>query len=165
MNDLLKNLRQDYDRNCHCIKSLLIVLLFRLSALFATSPKRLVRIIGLPIRIAYKLIVEYLLGIELPDKVNAGPGLAVFHGVGLVVNGDTQIGYNVTLRQNTTIGHKRENEGCPRIGNKVDIGANSVILGPITIGDNVTIGAGSVVTKDLPSNSIAVGNPARIIKS
>ena len=105
------------------------------------------------------------MGIELPDKINAGPGLAVFHGVGLVVNGHTLIGHDVTLRQNTTIGHKRENEGCPRIGNKVDVGANSVIIGAITIGDNVIIGAGSVVTKDVPKNSIIVGNPARIIKS
>ena len=49
--------------------------------------------------------------IQLPDKTNAGSGLAVFHGGGLVVNGHTLIGQNVTLRQNTTIGHKRENEG------------------------------------------------------
>lgn len=50
------------------------------------------------------------------------------------------------------------------IGNNVWIGGNSVILPSISIGDNVTIGAGSVVTKSIPSNSLAVGNPCRIVK-
>lgn len=51
------------------------------------------------------------------------------------------------------------------IGNNVWIGANSVILPSVNIGDNVVIGAGSIVTKDIPSNSIAVGNPCKVIKS
>jgi serine acetyltransferase len=45
----------------------------------------------------------------------------------------------------------------------VDIGANAIIIGPITIGNDVMIGAGAVVLKDVPSNSIVVGNPGRII--
>ena len=50
------------------------------------------------------------------------------------------------------------------IGNNVWIGGSVTILPGVTIGDNVTIGAGSVVAKDIPSNSIAVGNPAKVIK-
>jgi len=50
------------------------------------------------------------------------------------------------------------------IGNNVWIGANSVILPEVRIGDNVVIGAGSVVTKDIPSNSVAVGNPCKVIR-
>lgn len=50
------------------------------------------------------------------------------------------------------------------IGNNVWIGGSVTILPGITIGDNVTIGAGSVVTKDIESNAVAVGNPAKIIK-
>jgi len=50
------------------------------------------------------------------------------------------------------------------IGNNVFIGSNSVILPSVTIGNNVVIGAGSIVAKDIPSNSIAVGNPCRVIK-
>ena len=50
------------------------------------------------------------------------------------------------------------------IGNNVWIGGTVTILPGVTIGDNVTIGAGSVVTKDIPANSIAVGNPAKVIK-
>ena len=45
------------------------------------------------------------------------------------------------------------------------IGGGTTILPGVTIGDNVVIGAGSVVTRDIPSNSLAVGNPARVIRS
>ena len=51
------------------------------------------------------------------------------------------------------------------IGDNVWIGGSVTILPGVTIGDNVTIGAGSVVTKDIPSNSVAVGNPCRVIKN
>ena len=50
------------------------------------------------------------------------------------------------------------------IGNNVWVGENAVILPGVTIGDGCVIGANSVVTKDIPSNSIAVGNPAKVIK-
>jgi acetyltransferase-like isoleucine patch superfamily enzyme len=50
------------------------------------------------------------------------------------------------------------------VGSRTFIGANSIVLPGIRIGDNCIIGAGSVVTKDVPSNCIAVGNPARVIR-
>ena len=50
------------------------------------------------------------------------------------------------------------------IGNNVWLGGNVTILPGVTIGDNCTIGAGSVVTRDIPSDSVAAGNPARVIK-
>ena len=52
-----------------------------------------------------------------------------------------------------------------KIGNNVFIGAGSIILPGVTIGDNTIIGAGSVVSIDIPENSVAVGNPARVVKS
>lgn len=51
------------------------------------------------------------------------------------------------------------------IGNNCWIGGNVTILPGVTIGDNVTVGAGSVVNKDIPSNSVAVGNPAKVVKT
>ena len=51
-----------------------------------------------------------------------------------------------------------------RIGNNCWIGAGAVILPGVTIGDNVVIGAGSVVTKDIPSDVVAVGNPCRVLR-
>ena len=52
-----------------------------------------------------------------------------------------------------------------KVGNNVWIGGNVVVVPGVTIGDNVVIGAGSVVIKDIPSNSVAVGNPCRVIKN
>lgn len=51
------------------------------------------------------------------------------------------------------------------IGNKVFIGANSTIMPGVAIGDNSIIGAGSVVTRSIPKNSVACGNPAKVISS
>jgi acetyltransferase-like isoleucine patch superfamily enzyme len=51
------------------------------------------------------------------------------------------------------------------IGKNTFIGVGAIILPGVNIGDEVIIGAGAVVTKDIPSNTIAVGNPARVIKS
>jgi maltose O-acetyltransferase len=53
--------------------------------------------------------------------------------------------------------------GKVKIGNRVFIGAGSIILPGVTIGDNVIIGAGSVVSQDIPVGKVAVGNPARVI--
>ena len=52
-----------------------------------------------------------------------------------------------------------------RIGNNVWIGAGTIVLPGITIGDNVTIGAGSIVTSDIPSDSVAFGQPCRVQRS
>ena len=49
-------------------------------------------------------------------------------------------------------------------GNNVWIGGGAIIMPGVTIGDNVVIGEGSVVTKDIPSNKIAFGNPCRIMR-
>ncbi|MBN2387441.1 MAG: hypothetical protein JXB85_10500 [Anaerolineales bacterium] len=60
-----------------------------------------------------------------------------------------------------TLGYTRI--GKVTIGDRVVIGAASIVMPGVTIGDDVIIGAGSVVTSDIPSNSVAVGNPARVI--
>ena len=51
-----------------------------------------------------------------------------------------------------------------KIGNNVFVGAGSIVLPGVTIGDNVVIGAGSIVSKDIPDDSVAVGNPAQVVK-
>ena len=51
------------------------------------------------------------------------------------------------------------------VGNNVWFGGNVCVMPGVTIGDNCVIGAGSVVTKDIPSDSVAVGNPCKVLKT
>lgn len=157
-------IKEDLKVNKGNPKSIFLVVLFRTSSYFALHQNSLIRILGLPIRVLYRLFVEWILGVELPDKTKVGKGLMIYHGQGLVVNSNTVIGDHVILRHNTTIGNKNKKGNCPMIGNDVDIGANCVIIGNIKIESSATIGAGSVVVKDIPEFAIVAGNPAKIIK-
>ncbi len=84
-----------------------------------------------------------------------------------------EIGNNVTLTDVKILSHDASTFkelgftkiGKVKIGDNVFVGAKTVILPNVTIGNNVIVGAGSVVTKDIPENSVAVGNPCRVIKS
>lgn len=88
-----------------------------------------------------------------------------YHPFATIINAKS-IGSNFTFRNNTTVGNIHDNHDWrPIIGNNVTLGANVTIFGNITIGNNVTIGAGSVVNKNIPDNSVVVGNPCHIIKN
>jgi serine O-acetyltransferase len=91
-------------------------------------------------------------------------GFVCFHPYATVINAKS-IGENFVFRNSITIGNKNnDNTLLPVIGNNVEVGANAVIIGMIEIGDNVIIGAGAVVTKNIPHNSVAYGNPIVIKK-
>ena len=94
----------------------------------------------------------------------------------VVDDADIFIGNNVMIAPNVTIA-TGTHPICPElrervyqynlpvhIGNRVWIGAGSIILPGVTIGDDSVIGAGSVVTKDIPSGVVAVGNPCRVMR-
>jgi putative colanic acid biosynthesis acetyltransferase WcaB len=158
---------QDWTANRGNIKGRIVLFMFRL--VNAINRYMLLKILFFWYLMIYRFFVEWVLGVELPRKLTVGKNLIFYHGQGLVVNFKTIIGDNCVLRNGVTIGHKKLADGSlsssPRIGNNVDIGANACIIGDITIGDNVIIGAGAVVITDIPANSIAVGNPARVLEN
>lgn len=157
---------QDWSRNKGYFKGQFILASFRFAHLVKSS--LVLKALFFWYLLFYRFFIEWGLGIEISWNLTAGKGFRLYHGVGLVINGNSVIGDNCTLRHTTTIGNKRvEDNGpnsCPIIGNNVDIGAHVCILGNIVIGDNVVIGAGSIITKSIPANCIVVGNPAKIIK-
>ena len=169
--DLVRVLRQDYLRNKGNHKSLFILCLFRIANVIYSYKKhnKFIWLLGVPYLIFYRILVEWLLCVELPYGCKIGAGLIIDHGYALVVNRHAVIGENCLLRNSTTIGCKLDSEGkqlpSPRIGDNVDVGANAVIIGDIKIGNNVRIGAGSVVVKDIPDDCVVAGNPARVIRS
>lgn len=159
-------IKTDLKANTSNTKGKFIVIFFRLANYFAVRKRNpLLFILGLAFRFFYKFQIQWIMGVDLAEKTKVGKGLCIFHGQGLIVNEDTLIGEFAVLRQNTTIGNKTEGGPSPVFGDYVNIGANAVVLGGVTIGNHVTIGAGSVVIKDLPSGATAVGNPAKIIKT
>ena len=98
-------------------------------------------------------------------QTEIGRGTRFAHnGFGVVINQDAIIGENCVIGKGVVIGGKCGIPRVPHIGNNVEIGANSVVIGPIDIGDYAQIGAGSVVVHDVESYAVVVGNPAKPIK-
>ena len=125
------------------------------------------RWLRLPFSFLYKLlkpICEVLTGIELPCETTLGRRFRIDHFGGIIISGDAVFGDDCVVRNGVTVGLRHTGfRGSPVLGNRVDIGAGAKILGPIRIGDDVAIGANAVVLTDVPSNSIAVGVPARVL--
>jgi serine O-acetyltransferase len=120
-----------------------------------------------PLSFVYKVlykVVQIATGIELPCEVEVGENFRIDHFGSIVISGFARFGDNCVIRNEVTVGLRHvDNPVAPKIGNNVDIGAGAKVLGDITIGDNVAIGANAVVITDVPPDSIAVGNPARIL--
>lgn len=104
--------------------------------------------------------------IEIHPGAQIGRRFFIDHGTGVVIGETTIIGDDVTIYQGVTLGGTGKHTGKrhPTIGNNVLIGAGSKVLGPFRVGDNTNIAAGSVVLSEIPSDSTAVGSPARVVK-
>lgn len=118
---------------------------------------------GIYYRLRLKRLSEKT-GIQIPTKAQIGKGFYIGHFGTIIINPDAKIGNNVNIASGVTIGktNRGEKQGVPQIGNHVWIGTNAVIVGNITIGDDVLIAPNAYVNTDIPSHSIAIGNPAVI---
>ena len=106
-------------------------------------------------------------GIHMSEKVSVGPGLFINGFGGIRVHSDASIGSNCNLHYGNVLAltNRGVREGCPRIGDRVQLSARAMIVGRVTVGDDAIVGANAVVTKDVPAHGVAVGVPAKIIST
>eukprot|EP00574_Skeletonema_japonicum_P009275 CAMPEP_0201722784 /NCGR_PEP_ID=MMETSP0593-20130828/7022_1 /ASSEMBLY_ACC=CAM_ASM_000672 /TAXON_ID=267983 /ORGANISM="Skeletonema japonicum, Strain CCMP2506" /LENGTH=629 /DNA_ID=CAMNT_0048213771 /DNA_START=1 /DNA_END=1890 /DNA_ORIENTATION=+ len=104
-------------------------------------------------------------GVDIHPAAQIGAGVMFDHASGIVVGETAIIGDGTTILHGVTLGGtgKENGDRHPKVGKDVLIGAGTKILGNIHIGDRVKIGAGSVVLRAIPGGATAVGAPARII--
>ena len=108
--------------------------------------------------------------VHLGRNIYANAGLKLVDDTHIYIGDYTMLGPNVviaTAAHPIDAGLRRKGlqyNKSVRIGKNCWLGAGVIVMPGVTIGDNVVIGAGSVVTKDIPSNVVAVGNPCRVLR-
>lgn len=123
-------------------------------------------LLGIMFRIWIKLLSDKR-STEIPHATKIQPGLYFGHFKNITINQQVIIGNNCNIMQGVTLGNESRGarKGTPVIGNRCLIGPNSVVVGNITIGDDVLIGPLTFVNFDVPSNSVVIGNPAKIVSN
>jgi len=111
-------------------------------------------------------ISRCLTGIEIHPGAHIGKRFFIDHGMGVVIGETAEIGDDVLLYQNVTLGGTGNETGKrhPTIGNSVVIGTGAAVLRNIRFGNHVKIGAGSVVVHAVPDHSTVVGIPGKLVK-
>jgi serine O-acetyltransferase len=110
-------------------------------------------------------ILFWFFKIEISSKATIGPGLRLPHPMGIIIAPNSYIGANCDLYGDVRLvlahGHK---EG-PHLEDGVFMGDGAKAVGAVRIGSNAVIGVSAVVTRDIPSNAVAAGVPARVLHS
>ncbi len=108
--------------------------------------------VGKDVHISWGAFID----VSYPESIEIGDGTIITRDVKLIAHD-----HSIYRIRPITLDNGK---GYIRIGKNVFIGVGAIVLRNVTIGDNSVVGAGSVVTKDVPSNVIVAGNPAKIIK-
>src|ERR671914_1245504 len=118
----------------------------------------------IPHAIAY--IAKLMTGVEIHPGARIGEGLFIDHGAGVVIGQTAEVGDNVTLYQQVTLGGTGFAPGKrhPTVEDDVVIGSGAKLLGPIRVGRASKVGANSVVIHDVPDQSTVVGNPGHPVR-
>lgn len=110
------------------------------------------------------MIARFITGVEIHPAAKIGKRFFIDHGMGVVIGETAEVGDDVTIYHGVTLGgvSLKKEKRHPTIGNNVIIGAGAKVLGPFKVGDRVRIGANSVVLHEVPDDATVVGVPGRI---
>ncbi len=110
---------------------------------------------------------RFLTGIEIHPGATIGRRFFIDHGMGVVIGETAEIGDDVTIYQEVTLGGTSTHRGKrhPTIEDWVVIGTGAKILGPVIVGRHSRVGAGSVVVSSVPPHSTVVGIPGRVVQT
>ncbi|NIF57261.1 colanic acid biosynthesis acetyltransferase WcaB [Enterobacter sp. Ap-916] len=155
---------EDIRANSWSLRPCCMVLAYRVAHFCSVWRKKNVinNLWAAPVLLAYRFITECLFGYEIQAGATIGRRFTIHHGYAVVINKFVVVGDDFTIRHGVTIGNRGNSLACPVIGNGVELGANVIIVGDITLGNNVTVGAGSVVLDSVPDNALVVGEKARV---
>ncbi len=162
------DLEQIRDRDPAARSKLEVALLY--SGFHAVTVHRLTHLLhthGLPITArAISQLTKAVTGIEIHPGASIGRGVFIDHGSGVVIGETAEVGDDCTIYQGVTLGGTGKHTGKrhPTLGKNVMVGAGAKVLGPFTVGDRSKIAAGAVVLDAVPSDSTAVGIPARVVR-
>ena len=132
--------------------------------------RKIVNSIGEKFTIEQPFHCDYGYFITIGENFYANYNLTILDTAKVTIGDNVFVGPNVNIYAAThPLDVKRRNQNLEKgipvtIGNNVWIGGNVTILPGVSIGDNTVIGGGSVVSRDIPANVLAVGNPCRVIK-
>jgi serine O-acetyltransferase len=167
---MFENLRRDFPKytlygQWYTHSGFWIVLIYRFGIWADSLPGKALQI---PLGVLYQII-------KLPFRSNhvfiftgrrgghIGAGLRLIHPTNVMIGRGVEIGEDCLIFNDVTLGMAGQRPGMPKIGNNVTIYPGARILGGVVIGDNAVIGANCVVMRDIPSNSVVLTPPCRII--
>ncbi|MCE0812456.1 MULTISPECIES: colanic acid biosynthesis acetyltransferase WcaB [Buttiauxella] len=155
---------EDLRANSWSLRPCCMVMAYRIAHFCSVWRKKSVinNLWAAPIILLYRFVTECLFGYEIQAGATIGRRFTIHHGYAVVINKFVVAGDDFTIRHGVTIGNRGKSNACPVIGNGVELGANVVIIGDITLGNNVIVGAGSVVLDSVPDNALVVGEKAQV---
>lgn len=149
--------------NDHVVKCYKYVVLYRKTQYYKyVSEKRKTALLQYVYYTFRKNCLGNKLGFYIPATADIGPGLIIYHHGNIIINGNVTIGRGCKLHGSNCIGNGGTNQKTPCIGDNVDFGFGSSVVGGVKIANGTVIGAGAVVVKDQNmENATIMGIPAK----
>jgi serine O-acetyltransferase len=125
------------------------------------------KLFRIPLKLIYYVLDKLTIifwGIHIDEGADIGGGFYIGHCGGVLI-GPARIGFDCSIGQQVAIGRRADGvPGVPTLGNRVWVGAGSILFGGITIGEGATIGPLTVVSRNLPPRILVIGNPMKVLR-